>query len=80
MVEAGIWQPRTRNGRLSIWECDPMIDHLNNRVHHDLSYTVPFMKGGTDHVAVSGSLHLYYRRVRFDELDRRRVYSAGTPF
>jgi hypothetical protein len=52
----------------------------NNRVHHDLGYTVPFTKGGTGYVAVSGSLNLYYRRVSFDELDRRRVYSAGTPF
>jgi len=50
------------------------------RVHHDLGYTVPFMKGGTDHVAVSGALRVSYRGARFDELERRRVYSAGPPF
>jgi hypothetical protein len=53
---------------------------LNISVHHDLGYTVPFTKGSTDDVAVSGALHLYDRRVRFNELDRRRVYRAGTPF
>jgi len=45
-----------------------------------LGYTVPFMKGGTSHVTVSGSLNLYHRRLSFDERDRKRVYSAGTPF
>jgi|SRR6266850_2697559 len=53
---------------------------VRNRVHHDLGYTVPFMKGGTSHVTVSGSLNLYHRRLSFDERDRKRVYSAGTPF
>ena len=59
---------------------DAPAPQIDNRVHHDLGCTVPFTKGGTDHVAVSGSLNLYDRRVRLDELDRRRVYSAGTPF
>jgi hypothetical protein len=26
----------------------------NNRVHHDLGYTAPSTKGGTDHVTVYG--------------------------
>src|SRR5712692_9020274 len=47
------------------------------RVHHDLGYTVPSTKGGTDHVTVSRSPNSYHRLVRFGELDRRRVCGAG---
>jgi len=50
------------------------------RVHHDLGSTVPFMKGGTGHVAVPGSLNLYHRGMSIDERNHRRVYRAGPPF
>ncbi|SRR5712691_491021 len=49
----------------------------HTRVHHDLGYTVSSMKGGTDYVTVSRYPHSYHRRVRFDKLDRGRVYGTG---
>src|SRR5262249_7214625 len=44
-----------------------------NRVHHDLSYTVPSLEGGTAHVTLSRYSNAYHRGTRFDELDRGRV-------
>jgi hypothetical protein len=54
------------------------IAMLYIRVHHDLGYTVPSTKGEIAHAMVSYSSNPYYRRVRFDELDRGRVCDAAT--
>src|SRR5262249_17781361 len=65
------------------WNCsrDPLIcpprQSEHNRVHHDLGYTVPSTKGGTDHVTLPRDSYPYDRAMRFDELDHGRVCGPG---